>query len=612
MTEEDLDQLEDYQTAIDDQISVGSLEFLDRSVDVINNSIERVEQCFGDIINMDIDLHAPDSIVLNADVRGYAEDEDELKSFWQQLVRYEIMLKVSDLKDAQMEDESQTEAVLIQEAKEHVKESFEGWFERLKGLRRSDRFEDYLNAITSAYDPHSNYFSPRDKESFDQEMYGTYEGIGARLIPEGELTKVTQIIPGGPAWKQKELEVNDFIIMVAQDGEEPKDVRGWRQDDVIDLIRGKKGTRVQLTVRKQDGSLAEIAIVRDQVILEEGNAKSLMLQLGDEGPEIGYILLPKFYFESGDKSGCADDVAREIKRLSDEGANGLILDLRNNGGGLLNAATGPCQGKGGNEQSLLRGMLETLDSGDILLGDAYYPTYFLLCDLVQRGIDGVFEQYGARKRSTDFRTGVRLGARDHLIVLSKPKDKPEWMTQAAYDRSPATLTVREFKAGGKIMITTFLDAHGAPKNQLKFLYRRRWNVELDLRNIKTTLGMERLRCKSPEMAIKELWVYLLAYNMIRLLMAQAALLADQVPRQLSFKHTAQIWLSWQQRGGAMHDGVAIHALLVLIAEPRVGLRPGRIEPRALKRRRNQFPLMIKPRQQARAEVLEHGHPKKQR
>jgi len=281
-------------------------------------------------------------------------------------------------------------------------------------------------------------------------------------------------------------------------------------------------------------------------------------------------------------------------------------------GAVLNAATGPCEGKGSDEQTLLRGMLDTLEADDILLGDAFYPTYFLLCDLVQRGIDGVFEQYGARKRSTDFRTGKRLGTRDHLIVLDKPKKKPQWMTQEAYDQAPATLKVREFKAGGKIMVTTFLDSEAAPKHELKVLYRRRWNVELDLRNIKTTLGMERLRCKTPEMAIKELWVYLLAYNMIRLLMAQAALLADQVPRQLSFKHTVQIWLSWQQRGGATQDGVSIHALLVLIAGPRVGLRPGRIEPRALKRRPKQFPLMTKPRTEARAEVLEHGHPKKQR
>lgn len=167
-------------------------------------------------------------------------------------------------------------------------------------------------------------------------------------------------------------------------------------------------------------------------------------------------------------------------------------------------------------------MLDTLEREDVLLGDAFYPTYFLLCDLVRRGVDGVFEQYGARKRRTDFTTGEKLGARDHLIVLAKPKKKPEWMSWEAYAQAPATLKVREFKAGGKIMVTTFLDPQRAPKNQLKALYRRRWNVELDLRNIKTTLGMEHLRCKTPEMAIKELWVSLLAYNMIRLLMAQAA------------------------------------------------------------------------------------------
>ena len=143
------------------------------------------------------------------------------------------------------------------------------------------------------------------------------------------------------------------------------------------------------------------------------------------------------------------------------------------------------------------------------------------------------------------------------------------------------------------------------------LYRQRMQIELDLRNIKTTLGMARLRCKTPEMVVKELWVYLLAYNLIRLLMARAALLADQVPRQLSFKHAVPVWLSWQQRGGATSDGVCILAVLSLIAEPGVGLRPGRIEPRALKRRANAYPLLTKPRKAARAEVREHGHPKKQ-
>ena len=168
------------------------------------------------------------------------------------------------------------------------------------------------------------------------------------------------------------------------------------------------------------------------------------------------------------------------------------------------------------------------------------------------------------------------------------------------------------EAGGKVMVTTFLCPKETPKSVLKSLYRQRWHVELDLRNIKTTLGMEHLRCKSPEMAIKELWVYLLAYNLIRLLMAQAALLADQIPRQLSFKHTVQIWMAWQHRGGSTHNAVSLGALLVLIAEPRVGLRPGRTEPRAMKRRPKPFPLLTKPRPTAREDIRLYGHPKKQR
>ncbi|ESQ15589.1 MAG: IS4 family transposase [Thiohalocapsa sp. PB-PSB1] len=289
----------------------------------------------------------------------------------------------------------------------------------------------------------------------------------------------------------------------------------------------------------------------------------------------------------------------------------LVVLLCLASGALLDAAEGACKGKGGDEQTLFRGLLGTLRHGDVLLGDAYFPTYFLLCALAGLGVDGVFEQYGARRRSTDFRLGKRLGSKDHLIVWTKPK-RPDWMSPQQYAEVPDTLTVRELNVGGKTLVTTFLCPKDTPKRVLKALYWRRWNVELDVRNIKTTLGMETLRCRTPEMARKELWAYLLAYNLIRLLMAQAALLADQVPRQLSFKQTVQVWISWHARGGASHDGAAIHGLLLLIAEPRVGLRPGRIEPRRRKRRPKSFPLMTKPRAEAREEVRLNGHPKKQR
>jgi len=279
-------------------------------------------------------------------------------------------------------------------------------------------------------------------------------------------------------------------------------------------------------------------------------------------------------------------------------------------GAVLNASLGSCKGKGTSEQCLLRRMPGTFNTDDLVLGDAFFGTYFLLAALLDRGVDAVFEQLGARKRVTDFRQGVRLGPKDHLIELLKPKKKPGWMTQEDYDRAPDTLTIRELKIKGKVLITTLLSAKEFPKQELSTLYRKRWHVEVDLRNIKTTLGMETLSCKTPEMIEKEMWVYFLAYNLIRLLMAQSALLSDLQPRQLSFKHTVQLWLAWSQQ--TKMNGVQIDegALFVLIAQKMVGNRPGRIEPRAVKRRPKPFSLLMERRELARMKVRIHGHPKK--
>ncbi|WP_295391659.1 IS4 family transposase, partial [uncultured Thiodictyon sp.] len=241
-------------------------------------------------------------------------------------------------------------------------------------------------------------------------------------------------------------------------------------------------------------------------------------------------------------------------------------------GALCDAAIGPCQGKGSDEQTLLRQLFPHLEAGDVLVGDAFFPTYFLLCALVAGGVDGVFEQFGARRRTTNFSLGQRLGPRDHLLTLNKP-ECPTWMSRADYGRVPATLTVRELAAGGKILVTTLRCPNRYPKPAIKALYWRRWSVELDLRNAKTTLGMERLSCKSPGMVEKEIWIYLLAYNLIRLLMAQSALLADQIPRQLSFKHAVQLWTLWQHYRDALATAADLAALLAMMAEPRVGLRP---------------------------------------
>ncbi len=279
-------------------------------------------------------------------------------------------------------------------------------------------------------------------------------------------------------------------------------------------------------------------------------------------------------------------------------------------GAVLNAAMGGYRGKGGDEQTLLRTMLDTLASGDVLLGDAYFATYFLLCRLREQGVDAVFEQHGSRQRCTDFRRGQRLGIRDHLIVLNKSKIRPGWMSRADYEQAPDTLTVRELRVHGKTLVTTLLCPKQTPKVALGALYKNRWHVELDLRSIKSTLGMETLCGKTPAMVIKEIWVYLLAYNLIRLMMAQAAVFADCLPRQLSFKHTLQIWIAWGHCRIGPADDSRIGGLFVLIAQQRVGNRPGRIEPRAIKRRPKPFPFLTQPRELTREYVRLHGHPRK--
>jgi hypothetical protein len=279
-------------------------------------------------------------------------------------------------------------------------------------------------------------------------------------------------------------------------------------------------------------------------------------------------------------------------------------------GGVLNAATSPCRGKGSDEQTLLRTIFDTLQANDVLLADAFYATYFLVCALRARGCDGLFAQQGARSRSTDFRRGQRLGERDHVIELQKPKKKPDWMSATQYAQAPATLRVRELKVGGKLLVTTLLCPKQTTKADLKELYAQRWNIELDLRNIKTTLGMDRLSCKTPEMAVKEIWAYLLAYNLIRLLMTQAALLVNRAPRTLSFKHTVQMWSAWRNQGCDGEHDDKLTGFLLLIGQQEVGNRSGRIEPRALKRRSKAYPLLTQERPLARAKVLRHGHPKK--
>jgi hypothetical protein len=267
-------------------------------------------------------------------------------------------------------------------------------------------------------------------------------------------------------------------------------------------------------------------------------------------------------------------------------------------GAVLELAIGAHATPGQSEQDLFRDLWGTLRPGDVLLADALYCSYFQIATLQAAGVDVLLEQHGSR--ITDFRRGQALGRRDHVVRWLKPTMRPQWMSREEYHAFPEQLTVRETKVAGHLLVTTMLDARTVRKNELARLYAQRWHVELDLRNIKTTLGMEVLRCLTPQMVEKELWVGLLAYNLIRLLMAQAAHSAGVHPRELSFKHTLQMWTTWSSQA----TEICAHAstFFRLIAQCPVGNRPGRIEPRARKRRPKSFPWLKVPRATARRQI----------
>lgn len=244
-----------------------------------------------------------------------------------------------------------------------------------------------------------------------------------------------------------------------------------------------------------------------------------------------------------------------------------------------------------------------------MVADSNYASYFLVAELMAMGVDFVFEQHGARH--TDFRMGEPLGKRDHVVAWSRPA-RPSWMTPQEYERFPMELSVRETKVGKKVLVTSFVNPREVGKREVGALFVQRWHVELDLRNIKETLGLSMLRCKTPEMCEKELWVYMLAYNLIRLLMAQAAVQSQVLPRELSFKHTVQVWLAWSQKQFLSDVPEDLPALFRLIAYVRVGKRPGRTEPRTVKQRPKPFPRLQTTRRRARQNIKLHGHPQRLR
>ena len=337
---EDVEILSTYKDKIDDETLKGSYEFFEAATKIISSRTLLTEGFFTEILSKPFNFKVEEEVDFS-DKISYVKTEKELKDRWRKYLKYNVLTRLYSDMEAQEAKRDSGLAVLSFDSLEHkarlgVLKTHVDWYKRLKRLDRKERLSLYVNSIMAVYDPHSNYYPPKDKENFDILMSGRLEGIGAQLQEKDGYIKVTNIIPGGPASLQGELKENDLILKVAQEGEEAVEIIDWKIDEAVKLIRGKKGTVVKLTVRKPDGKEKVIAITRDVVVLEETYAKSLVLK-DQDGLKAGYVYLPSFYADFGNPSGrfCWKDVKDEIEKLKLENVNGIILDLRNNGGGSL-------------------------------------------------------------------------------------------------------------------------------------------------------------------------------------------------------------------------------------------------------------------------------------
>jgi len=264
-------------------------------------------------------------------------------------------------------------------------------------------------------------------------------------------------------------------------------------------------------------------------------------------------------------------------------------------GTILDYAVGAYRGKGTGEQSLLREVKDSIKKDDIILGDRYFPSFFVIADLYEIGADGIFK--GQSQRKYDFRKGQRLGKNDHIIQWKKPQ-RPEWMSQEKYDFYPNEITVREFKVKDEVYVTTFLNSKKYSKKELAKIYQLRWHIELNLNSIKTTMNMDMLSCKTPEMIKKEIGIHFLAYNIIRIMIAEACQKYGFNPRKISFKGALQLINSFLPHfiNGSANDNKKMYThMLSLIVKNKIGNRPGRIEPRKIKQRKKPFPVLNKHR-----------------
>ena len=338
----DINELRKYETKIDDEILGGPVAFVPAASDLFKKRLPEVEKLYKEILAQPFDFTKDETFIADPEKRDFPANEADRKKFWELRLKYLVLDRYVDMQDAQEKNKGKQGAVtksneeLEKDARDRVLKAMDRTFDnyRIK-LTENELFSRYVNTITQTMDPHTDYFPPLEKRSFDEEMSGKFYGIGASLLYDDGNIKVNTILTGSPAYKSGEITVGDIVLKVGQGEEEPVDLAGYYVPDAVKIIRGKKGTEVRLTLRKADGAIKVVKIIRDEIVQDETFARSSVVTNGKA--KIGFIFLPEFYADFDDPKGrrCADDVAKEITRLKEQKVDGIILDLRNNGGGSL-------------------------------------------------------------------------------------------------------------------------------------------------------------------------------------------------------------------------------------------------------------------------------------
>ena len=339
----DVDALKKYIHKIDDHLEDGKVGLMTDATTTLKKRMTEARAFIPKLLDQPFDFSKEESVELESEKREFCTSPEQLREYWRKILKYQTLSRYINYKEIEKDkkDKSkiQSDGELEEKARKAVLKSYKDLYNRLEQDTFNDHLSRYLNSILQVFDPHSTYFAPKAKSDFDIDMTGQLEGIGAMLRQEDGYVKVVSIVPGGPSWRQKQLDAGDAIIKVGQGDEESVDIVGMRVDDAVKLIRGKKGSLVRLTVKKPDGRIEQIPIVRDVVVIEETYAKSALLK-NDNGETYGYISLPKFYNDYIRENGrnSTTDVKIELDKLKTKGVKGVILDLRNNSGGALQDA----------------------------------------------------------------------------------------------------------------------------------------------------------------------------------------------------------------------------------------------------------------------------------